>query len=147
MKTLSIMLLAASLSFAQTTKPAMTRQEAIALLNCTEFFTASYVGINAVVPGQVRALNVIMQQSDAKDLLLRLQHEASPEGQLFALCGLYLTDRVTFDQLADEYRQRHGTVQTIAGCIVTEERIPKVLEEIASGLYPNSFVAAAKLAN
>jgi hypothetical protein len=146
-KTIVILLCCACAASAQTTQPAkMTRNDAIALLRCTEFFTSDAVGYAAVVPGQVHAFNVILKEPDAKQVFATLQREASPEGQLFGMCGLYVIDRETFDKLLPEYRKRHGTVQTMIGCIVSDDPVRVVIQDIASGSYPNAFVAAGKRA-
>src|SRR5262245_44358827 len=81
----------------------MSRAEAIALLRCTDMFPSAFVGPNMAVPGQVDAFNVILTQPDSREIFLMLQRSASPEGQLFGLCGLYLVDRPTFDARVIEY--------------------------------------------
>ena len=140
MKAAWMLLLLAAGAIAQTTRPSMSREQAIAELRCAPFFTSAYVGPTMAISTDVKAFNVLRQQPDAKDLFTKLQRAASPEGQLYALCGLYLIDRSAFDAVLAEYRERHGTVQTVEGCLVGEERINQVvLERIATGLYPRMF--------
>ena len=135
-----LVLLAAGAIAQTTTRPSMSREQAIAELRCTAFFASAYVGPTMAISTDVKAFNVLRRQPDAKDLFAQLQRGASPEGQLYALCGLYLVDRAAFDAVLAEYRERHGTVQIIEGCLVGEERINQVvLERIATGLYPRMF--------
>lgn len=140
MKMAWMLLLLTAAASGQTTQPSLSREEALAGLRCTAMFASAYVGPTMAIATDVKAFNVILKQPDAKDLFAQLQRGASPEGQLYALCGLYLIDRPAFDALLVEYRERHGTVQTIEGCIVGEERINQVvLSRIATGLYPRMF--------
>ena len=134
-----ILLLTASAAAADvpTTQPA---KDAFFRLRCTDCFTSAYVGPEMLVSTDVRALNVILDQADAKDLLLILQRTASPEGQLYAMCGLYVIDRAAFEALLPQYQNRHGAVQTLEGCIVGDAQIARVFNEcVASGAYPVSF--------
>jgi hypothetical protein len=140
MKFIAMVLLLAASPAAADVPATQPVKDAFFRLRCTDCFTSAYVGPEMVVSTDVKALNVILDQPDARNLLLTLQRTASPEGQLYAMCGLYVVDRAVFDALLPQYQSRHGAVQTLEGCVVGDAQIARVFNEcVASGAYPTLF--------
>ncbi|MEM6326672.1 MAG: hypothetical protein AAF791_06085 [Bacteroidota bacterium] len=86
------------------------------LLNTNEF-ADSHVGIGSVPSDQYLAFNTLLQREDAPKAFGVLLRRAHPAGQLYALNGLYLTDRARFENEVWQYATSSETVLTLSGCV------------------------------
>jgi len=101
-----------------------------------------------------RAVNLLMNEQDAVESLKSLLREASAEGQLYALYGLYFKDRVVFKQAVDQLEKQECVpeqssgiesvmrkafnqpqVATSSGCIILYEYKCVVIRRIQIGFY------------
>jgi hypothetical protein len=51
-----------------------------------------------------------------------LYARGTPAGRLYALCGLFLTIRATFDPLALKARRDRARVTVVSGCLISPDR-------------------------
>ncbi len=61
--------------------------------------------------------------------------------RLYALCGVYWTDRKAFTQHLVEFRKSDEEIEWQNGCIVTRHRLKAILPDIESGRYPRALLA------
>jgi len=84
---------------------------------------------------ELAALNNIMLKKDALQLLYKLEANATYEGKLFALCGLYYMDNEGCMNLADKYLQSEEEVMFFTGCVGTYEPMSEMVLGIKSGQF------------
>ena len=94
----------------------ISREESFEFLLNTDVFAASKVGFGMETPKQVIAFRKLLAEPDAKDIFTDLEDRARLAGQMYALCGLRITDRPSFDRLIKKYRSSDEMVRTIQGC-------------------------------
>ena len=82
-----------------------------------------------------RHLRVLLKQTERTPKLLQLLKSASPEGQLYALAGLRISDRFSFDRIIPSFLTRDERVTTYVGCIGSHEPMHVVAQRIADGKY------------
>ncbi|MDA8020312.1 MAG: hypothetical protein MPN21_22975 [Thermoanaerobaculia bacterium] len=143
--------------------PERTRR-AYALLRDTQRSASSHVGAGGGPSDQVVAFQVLLNSRQADRGFKLLLENATLEGQLYGLSGLYFTDREEFGRQVERYAQLEEDVQVLFGCsagsepaasIVFAERgvLPEKLEawhrdkpleefppvDIAHGGWPDEF--------
>src|SRR5688572_24080014 len=89
------------------------REEAIRVLETAETFAGPSVGIAGRTSDQACAFAVLVDEPDAADIFRGLLTRARVAGQLYALCGLYLTDASGFARAVEPYRRRPDHVRTL----------------------------------
>ncbi|MEO0858598.1 MAG: hypothetical protein AAFY55_17270 [Bacteroidota bacterium] len=90
---------------------------AFALLLNTRTFASSHVGFAGMPSEQYEAFNTLLRRPDAPEVFRALLRRAYPAGQLYALSGLYLTDRTAFDSVVGDYEASQDSVSTQMGCV------------------------------
>ncbi|HUN80985.1 MAG TPA: hypothetical protein VMV81_05680 [Phycisphaerae bacterium] len=95
----------------------ISREQAFEFLLNTDVFAASKVGFGMETPEQVVAFRKLLAEPDAAEVFNDLVYRARLAGQMYALCGLRITDRPTFDRLVERYRSSDEMVRSIEGCI------------------------------
>lgn len=114
-------------------------QKDFGLLKTTDTFAGTAVGFAGSVPSQIPAFQNILNHPNAKRLFAHLQISATLEGQTYALCGLYLTDKNKFDQVIDSYQNNQNKITTFFGCIMDEEPVSDLTPNIIDGTLPEAF--------
>lgn len=74
------------------------------------------------------------REIEVEDLL----NQATSEGQLYALPGLYLKDQNAFKQEVKQYmldRQDGKKAKTMPGCLILHKPLQEVAQELESGRY------------
>ena len=99
---------------AQLSKPG---REAFRTLLVTEWFTSEASGITGIASRENLALRTLWREPLADRALKELEGRATTAGRLFALCGLYYTDREAFRERVEPYRKSRETVNFRRGCI------------------------------
>jgi len=118
-------------------------EEALAVLLKADMFSNAAVGIAAMVPPPVVALQKLWKEPEANQALRHVLSHGTLPGQLFALCGLHESAPDVFRAAVEPYRKSRTKVPTMFGCIVGEEEVATVVEtHIASGTLPKSFKEA-----
>ena len=106
-----------------------------------------------------RAFHQLLNSADSLVLFHRLLNEANPEGQLYALYGLYLREPEAFKREAfllksgDGPPQRwegmilvkKGAIRTGSGCILRQQHWKAVIAEIEKGTFDQAFNRSLKM--
>ena len=91
------------------------------------------------------AIGMIIPYAALEIMKLRLTRsayqQATAEGQLYALCGIRVTDRSTFEDYAGPLRNQTRDVTTMSSGIATNEPIAGVVHRIARGNYDQYFTS------
>ena len=86
------------------------------------------------------ALRAILRSPDSAKLFEQAFSQATPEGQLHALCGLRATDRKKFKNISASLMDDTRPVTTILGCMMFEEPMRRAVQRIIAGSYDFCFV-------
>lgn len=108
----------------------LSRENALEMLLRTEIFCSTAVGVSAVTPPQCYAFKAILRQLDAAAAFGSLVRRGSPAGQLYGLCGLYLTDRASFEANIAPYLKNFDHVRFLSGCILDLTPISAIADDI-----------------
>ena len=122
------------------------------LLNA-HIFNFGGVGFASQITPEEKAFRVLLESWNPVSVFKRLLSDANPEGQLYALYGLYLEDPATFRKeaerikLAADHPPRRGTFISVEkgkarigrGCLLLYEDSRAVIEEIAKGKFDQAF--------
>ncbi len=114
-------------------------QEAYRLLRTTGTFSDSGVGVAAAMPDTVKALRLILQDSAAEKIFQQLLAEATLEGQLYALAGLYVINPESARVAAKPYQSSEQMVQTQFGCVNARMPVSEVTQQILEGTLPRAL--------
>lgn len=109
-----------------------TREAAFEILLRTSSFSATGVGATGeeIMP-QVYAFKTIAQRPDASVAFQDLLNRAQPAGKAYALCGLYLVDRPTFDRVVPAQRTSEATLSLCSGCTGQTVRLGEVVQSVS----------------
>lgn len=113
---------------------------AIKILLETHVFTSSQIGVAGEVPNGVRAFKVVLQRPDAAAVFEDVLENGETAGQLYALCGLYLTDRDTFDREVGRFRDSNESVSVWFGCWSGARTVADLLDPPAGSHYEASIL-------
>ena len=67
--------------------------------------------------------------------LERLYSSGNPQAMSYALAGMRKLDRKRYAELIALARTSDATVLTMSGCIMTNEKLRKIVDELDSGKY------------
>ena len=135
----TVVVLLLVMSVIRAAQPAYTPDQAYEKLLTAGGFSASAVGIVATTPAEVEAFRILLGQPGAKERFKQLLQDASRAGKLYALAGLYLTDRKTFDAEVGGFEGSGEPVGTMTGCVVFPTTVGAIVEEIRSGKLPREL--------
>ncbi len=123
------------------TTPELTvaEQDAYQLLLTTSVFASTAVVFAGSAPMQAPAFQELLKSEHATTLFSDLQKDATLAGQLYGLCGLYLTDKEHFDDVIVDYQNSHSSVQTFFGCIVGDTPLTEIVPSIVDGRWPIAY--------
>jgi len=116
-------------------------------------FNFGGVGFAAQITPEEKAFRVLLESWNRVSVFKQLLNEANPEGQLYALYGLYLEDRDSFEKEAEKLKLtadlpprrgiffpvEKGKVLIGRGCLLLHEDQRAVIEEIAKGKFDHAF--------
>ena len=97
------------------------------LLRRTSVFSSTTIGFGAELSREAFAFRRLLARSDADAVFRSLYREARTTGRLYALCGLYWTDRESALRLAASWRAGEERVAAYGGCIVGDEQVATIL--------------------
>jgi hypothetical protein len=98
-------------------------------------FALGGVGVAGSMSSGESDLRAVLKEADAVQQLQSLLKNASPAGQLYALLGLRLRDRPSYEQALPAFRKRSDTVSTMHGCILMKEKMDSIVHQIEHGDY------------
>lgn len=85
------------------------------------------------------AFRAILKNADAPTLFKTAYAQATSEGQLYALCGIRVTDRSTFEDYASPLRHQIRDVAIQSNGAATNEPVADVVKRIGKGDYDSYF--------
>jgi hypothetical protein len=97
------------------------------------FHETTAIGPGGAFSAHVRAFRTILESGQADRAFKRLLREAPTAGQLYALCGLYWTDREFFDEAVTRFLADSREIWVQSGCIVFQRPVSDVVAK-RSGL-------------
>jgi hypothetical protein len=84
--------------------------------------------------GEVAFHNVLASDTAAADFAQILK-TGTPQAQCYALVGLRLKDRATYDEQVKRFASSKQEVQTCAGCMMSKQAMSAVVGNIQKGSY------------
>ena len=123
-----------------------------------EIFNFGGIGWALTITPEEEAFRKLLESRNPGESFRRLLSEANPEGQLYALYGLYLEDRNVFKDVAARLKAddgpplrreqfisvEKGKVRVGSGCLLFQQDRRKVIEEIAEGKFDTAFNSNAR---
>jgi len=91
---------------------------ALNVVSHADEFAVAGVGENMNRSPEVQAFAVLLDQPDATPLFESLLSDATPEGQMYALCGLWLTDLAAYQAAETRFAESSTVVTYQYGCIL-----------------------------
>jgi hypothetical protein len=114
---------------------AATSDDPMDRLQHVESFAVGGIGIAGTTSDGERALRALLQGQNATEQLQSLFAHATPAGQLYALLGLRVHDRATYEKALQAFKAPEIEVETIAGCIISRAPFKQLLDRIKAGQY------------
>jgi hypothetical protein len=108
------------------------------------WFSDTAAGFGGETTEQTFAFAALLADPDSAAAFEELLRRGRLAGQLYGLCGLYLTNRPLFDLHVPRFLNRDESVHGLQGCMVMPRPLRGVVPEIASGLWPGLLGAAAR---
>ncbi len=96
-------------------------------------FSSTHVGAAGLTPEVIGAFRTLLGDAKADAAFKSLLEEATPVGQLYALCGLWYTDPAAFRDAAEKLKKRGTEVPTLQGCMMSKEKMSAIIESKESG--------------
>jgi hypothetical protein len=91
-------------------------------------FEPTTLGI-AAIPSRLRwAFCILRNEARADASFKSLLRDASAAGKLYALCGLYYTDRAYFDSVIEHYRTSDESVEAQNGCVIWRATVAEFVD-------------------
>ena len=115
------------------TASAEGRAAAYALVKAERFETGS-VGYAGTPSSYISNFNTIAREKEAAAIFKYIFDKGSTAGKLYALNGLYLTDREAFDRSAVILKKSDAIVQVLNGCLMWDESVAKIVESDAANV-------------
>lgn len=120
-------------------------QQAFEMLLKADRFENDAIGYAASSSKFVGAYRVLLNEVAADAAFKSLLENATPAGQLYALCGIYFTDHASFLVIVEKHRTRSDDVKFQFGCIGGDMRASKIVESNAKNVvrleHPSQKIA------
>jgi len=110
------------------------------ILRDADRFTSAAVGPGAIMSTYALAWRVVAQSSAPDSVFRAILATGSRPGKLYALAGLFLTDRATYARSSFYERLQGGQVLTQMGCIVGEQQVTSILDGMDRGEWTREFL-------
>lgn len=112
-------------------------RDALKTVSTATQFSLGGIGVVGSIAPPETALRVLLEDPKAVDALRHLAATASAAGRLYALVGLYVLDRPTFESTAARLRKELGDTKAecISGCMIHEETVSATIDQIGSGAF------------
>lgn len=114
--------------------PTPAGRQAVEQLVSADTFSLGPVGAGGVIPEREDLFFTILSSRHSSDLFRDLFDRGTPEAQLYALCGLRLTHRASFDAYSSRFLAETSTVATMGGCICRDSMRTEAVTALRSGV-------------
>lgn len=114
-------------------------KEAYDCLSKAEYFSYGPSGVAGSMSSEIKAFTKLYKSNYAKDLFVKLEVESTPDGKLYALCGLYLLDRDYYNKVIVKYKNSNEMVTVLSGCIGRSMKLSEVIKDFDQGAIPQSL--------
>ena len=106
-------------------------------LEAAKMFSFGGIGFAGTTSQEELALKsiLVLSSDTAKQRLERLYSSGNPQAMSYALAGMRKLDRKRYAELIVSARTSDATVHTMSGCIMTNEELRKIADELDSGKY------------
>lgn len=104
-------------------------RKAYTVLAETPEFCGLLVGASGSTPTVVYAFRTLLASPQADAAFKELLLEATQEGRIYALCGLYHTDPIHFEKVVQMYRTSDEPVNALFGCISYTMTVGEIVEK------------------
>ena len=134
MKTLTAVLL---ITFCASILVQMNGQAVSHPLEIAKVFALGGVGFAGTTSQEELAFKsiLVLPSDTAKQRFERLYSSGNPQAMSYALAGMRKLDRKRYAELIVSARTSNATVHTMSGCIMTNEKLRKIADELDSGKY------------
>lgn len=120
-------------------------------------FNLGGVGFGLAITPEEKAFCVLLKSANSIALFQRLLNEGNPEGQLYALYGLYIEDPQAFKDAVERLKHdesppgrweglifiEKGKVRIGIGCLLLQQERHAVIAKIANGDFDQAFNASS----
>jgi len=113
--------------------------DAVEVLRTARAFSDAAVGFAGITPETVASFRMLLEEPNADGAFKSLLGTSTKPGKLYALAGLYFTDREYMEDAAAEFLEDGSRVETNFGCIIDSQRVSDLTVDIVNGSYPASF--------
>jgi hypothetical protein len=110
-------------------------QDPAELLTKVHVFAFGGIGFAGMTSDGERAFDAILATTNALPLFETVLRSGSPEGRLYALCGIRQLAQAKFDSAAKLFRSDKSKVRTVSGCLAFDEPVCDIVARIALGSY------------
>ena len=131
------------------------KDQAFRTLTDAKIFNLGGAGFGLAITPEEKAFRLLLNSGNSGASFQRLLREGNPEGQLFALYGLYLEDREAFKSEVERLKHDDGPperwdgmifieqskIRTAVGCIFFRKDRHALLEQMANGDFDQAFKA------
>lgn len=95
----------------------------------TPEFCGLLAGAGGSTPTVIHAFRFLLASAHADAAFKQLLLEATQEGRIYALCGLYHTDPLHFEKVVQLYRNSDEPVNALFGCISYTMTVGEIVEK------------------
>jgi hypothetical protein len=99
------------------------------VVKSARIFAIGGIGYAGMITDEETAFNALCKAPDAAEQFRRLLHEATIEGQMYALLGLRQVSAPDYKTQADRYRKSTRKVNTGSGCEIGPDKVSYVVNE------------------
>lgn len=118
-------------------------------------FNLGGAGFALAMTTEEKAFRVLLKSANSVALFQQLLRESNPEGQIYALYGLYLQEPSVFQSEAERLKNddgppprwegmisvEKGKIRFAKGCIISRQDRRGIIERMAKGDFDSSFKA------
>ena len=111
----------------------------------TAYFGFGYIGMSPNITEGEAALKRIMKKDEAIRFLFPVFDHGTPEGKCYALIGIRLLAHDYFESSCKRIaRWNDSKIKTVAGCIVGDVKLVKVVHAIREGRYDDEALGTKR---
>jgi hypothetical protein len=100
----------------------------IALIREMSVISGVGTGSPGPISDSIHAFRRLVKAKEAKEIFSNLLKEATPEGQLYAMCGLFFTDKDTFKSALAIYENSEQKLSRHEGCVTFTETVGELIQ-------------------